>query len=444
MANSTVLAEGKTKVICKFDGMPGFVLIKSKNDITKNDDPSQTKIIKNKAKHSTATTCAVFRFLKKAGIPVAFEKQVSDTEFLAPECKMINLEVVVRRYVLSGSSYLKRSPQLFAHLPYRFHRLEFELFLKTTGGLVRTKEGDIYGNPLKKEDGKPLDDPIIIDPNNPEWELRNPKIPIWDERSDLRHTISRDLILPHGVTVQKIEEIARKTFFLLEGAWAQLGLRLVDFKIEFGIDANGNLLVADVIDNDSWRLQTADWQELSKQLFRDNVCMGEIADKYALVSDLVQKFSIPNQAIVLWRGSDKDLSPCSEDFPTLTGFKNVPGINLVDIIKSGHKAPVSCAGKLEDVLVAYPEGGVIIATAGMSNGLGPTLAARTSWPVIAIPATAKERPHDVWSSLETPSDVPLMTVLSPKNALLAALNILAQKNPVAYMYRQQRIEDLDV
>ena len=42
-----------------------------------------------------------------------------------------------------------------------------------------------------------------------------------------------------------------------------------------------------------------------------------------------------------------------------------------------------------------------------------------------------------------PGNVPLCTVLSHKNAVLAALNILAQKNPVAYMKRQATIESLD-
>ena len=42
-----------------------------------------------------------------------------------------------------------------------------------------------------------------------------------------------------------------------------------------------------------------------------------------------------------------------------------------------------------------------------------------------------------------PSDVPNATMLKEKNAILNALNILAQKNPAAYMYRQYAIEELD-
>ena len=91
-----------------------------------------------------------------------------------------------------------------------------------------------------------------------------------------------------------------------------------------------------------------------------------------------------------------------------------------------------------------PEGGVIIAMVGMSNGLGPMLAARTSWPVVTIPLTADENPLDIWSSLNVPSQVPLLMIMSKKNAVLAALNILAQKNPYAYMLRQYEIEKFDV
>ncbi|MDP2943979.1 MAG: phosphoribosylaminoimidazolesuccinocarboxamide synthase [bacterium] len=294
MKNQVVLAEGKTKIIRRVTDMPGFVNIKSKNEITKNDDPSQTQVMNNKAIHSTTTTCAVFSLLKDAGISVAFEKQISETEFLAPECQMIALEVIVRRYAVG--SYLKRFPNLEqkGEVPYRFHRLVFELFLKTTGGKVTDKGGASLGSmPNDESTGRPVDDPFISNYEEETWELRHPKIPAWDKKSDLHFRVLRNNILPEGVTTEMIEEIARKTFLVLEGAWAGLGCHLIDFKIEFGIGSAGNLLVADVIDNDSWRLRTNDWQELSKQLFRDNAKMEDIADKYALVASLVNRFTIP-------------------------------------------------------------------------------------------------------------------------------------------------------
>jgi len=433
------VTEGKTKTIWQSPDKPGDVIIENKDDITKNDDPSATETMLNKAVHATTTTCAVFSLLKEAGIPVAFEQQLSATTFTAPKCKMIPLEVVMRRYAVG--SYLNRYPNLRKkkdETPHRFHRLVCEFFLKTTGGKIKDCDGAHIGNMpndcLETEREKPVDDPFISNHLDEVWFLHHPKIPNWDMESYLGVSISQDRILPENVTVYKIEELTRKVFLILEGAWAKLGFRLIDFKIEFGIDENGNLFVADVIDNDSWRLRTSDWQELSKQCFRDNDSMGEIANKYALVAELVNKFTCPKQAIVFWRGSKDDKLPETHSFTSIT---------IEDIVLSGHKSPSQCLEKLEEILAAYPGGGVIIPIVGMSNGLGPILSARTSWPVIAVSAKHGERPHDVWSSLEMPSNVPMVTVLSPKNAVLAALNILAQSNPIAYMRRQIEIEELD-
>ena len=53
-------------------------------------------------------------------------------------------------------------------------------------------------------------------------------------------------------------------------------------------------------------------------------------------------------------------------------------------------------------------------------------------PVITVPASVKEFPDDLWSSLRAPSAVPVMTVLEPANAVLAALQILSGRNPRLY------------
>jgi phosphoribosylcarboxyaminoimidazole (NCAIR) mutase len=98
---------------------------------------------------------------------------------------------------------------------------------------------------------------------------------------------------------------------------------------------------------------------------------------------------------------------------------------------------------LEDILGNYPEGGVIVTKVGMSNGLGPMLAARTSWPVLSIPATLDKNPEDIWSNLRLPSSVPMAVICSEANALNFALNILAQKNPLLYQQIQRKIEELD-
>ncbi|MDP3244274.1 MAG: phosphoribosylaminoimidazolesuccinocarboxamide synthase [bacterium] len=436
------LAQGKTKIIYGVQDRPEMVIVKNKSALTKFDDPSQTQQMAGKEVHATATTCRVFELLRESGIPVAYQGQISPTEFAAQRCQMIPLEVVARRFAVG--SCLNRSPQLRhedGQPPHRFHRLVVEFFLKTTDGKIKNRHGQIGETPYYPGTKKPIDDPLISNPGDKIWQLRHPKVPLWDMHSELsaifghQLTVCADAILPDGVSVRLLEAITREVFLVLEGAWAVLGYRLIDFKIEFGVSADGELLVADVIDNDSWRLRDREWQELSKQLFRDDAGMEQIANAYALVAKLVEQFRIPRQALVLWRGSEKDQFPELSELPV--------GVQVVKITRSGHKSPNDCMQELKKVLTDFPEGGVILALVGMSNGLGPMLASRTSWPVFAVPLTAKEKPHDVWSSLETPSEVPLATTLSFKNATLAALNILAQKNPAAYARRQSCIEELD-
>ena len=84
---------------------------------------------------------------------------------------------------------------------------------------------------------------------------------------------------------------------------------------------------------------------------------------------------------------------------------------------------------------------MVIAFIGRSNGAGPTLSAMSTIPVITVPASAKDFPEDVWSSLRAPSKVPVMTVLEPSNAVLAALQILSARNPRLYAHRRSEIED---
>jgi phosphoribosylcarboxyaminoimidazole (NCAIR) mutase len=234
--------------------------------------------------------------------------------------------------------------------------------------------------------------------------------------------------------MKQIEELTRKSILILEGAWNNLGYRLIDYKIEFGITDAGKLVIADVIDNDSWRLRTDDWQELSKQVFREGHPLAEVEDKYARVAQLVAQFRISEQTIVLWRGSESDKLP---EIP------NLPGLKIETPVISGHKKTVLVTKELERLHTLYPEGGVIIALVGMSNGLGPILSARTNWPLISVCTTANEFPQDVWSALRMPSNVPNATMLDAKNAVLCALNILGQKNPAIYAYRRLAIEALD-
>ncbi len=434
-----LLTEGKTKKVWEVSRHQGeeIVIVEAKDDITAFDSPDFTKEFETKAVCSTTTTCRVFEILQKAGIPVAYKEQISPTEFVADKCSMIPLEVIARRFAVG--SFLRRYPGLTPkekQTPHRFHRLVIELFLKTTKGQLVDSNGMTLVGGLDPEKGE--EDPFIKDPYADCWQLFHPKKPSWMPEASLGKSINACSIVGKEIDskIKELENILRNVFLVLEGAWNTLGLRLIDMKIEFGF-YDSSILVADVIDNDSWRLQDRDWQELSKQAFRDGEALDEVERKYGIVASLIERFRIPKQALVLWRGSSRD------EFPKVDMLRVNHNVDLIEVTLSGHKQPTTCLNKLEAILGNYPDGGVIVAKVGRSNELGPMLAARTSWPVITIPATIKNNPEDVWSSVRMPSFVPLSTAWPEENAILMALNILAGKNPLLYMHRQRQIEELD-
>ena len=233
--------------------------------------------------------------------------------------------------------------------------------------------------------------------------------------------------------LETMGEIARRVFLILEKAWQLIGRKLVDFKVEFGYDTEGNLLLADVIDNDSWRI-VEDGRHIDKQAYRDGAELNEVTRNYRRVMELTSHFQLPRQRLIIWTGSPKDPGQELEAM-----FKPYMGddLGVTQVCISMHKEPVKGVTTLDGIMQEMPDQ-IMIALIGRSNGAGPTLSANCSIPVITVPVGWKSFPQDVWSSLRTPSLTPVMTVLEPKNALLAALQILAMRNP--RLYAQLRME----
>src|SRR5215470_7704042 len=194
-------AEGKTKQIYASPDEEHLVYIVSKDQITAGDGVRRNEIA-GKSRLSTLTTANVFRLLNNAGIVTHFLKQVNETTLLVQRCTMLPIEHVQRR--IATGSYLKRHPEISEGT--RFDPVLIETFLK---------------------------DDARHDPQ------------IW----------SQDIIQLGFATMQEIAWMAdegRRVFEVLEQAWAKLDVMLVDLKIEFGRDSEHHLMVADVIDNDSW------------------------------------------------------------------------------------------------------------------------------------------------------------------------------------------------
>ncbi len=263
----TLLAEGKTKIIWSVPGTD-HVLIESKDDITAGDG-AKHDIMSGKAVLATRTTVNCFQLLRKAGIPTHFLAEADERTFWAKRAQMIPIEVVVRR--AAYGSYLKRHPE--AARGQQLGQLTLELFTKDDQAHDPLVEYDFDAQTVRRYDAsRPVSPASLIDER-----------PIAES--------------PFGVTKQqlgKIGELAFATFGALEAAWAEQDVVLADLKIELGLTPEGEMMVADVIDNDSGRLWPGGDPDnmLDKQLYREQrMPLDEIAHRYAWVAAMTEHFA---------------------------------------------------------------------------------------------------------------------------------------------------------
>ncbi|HFR3551073.1 TPA: phosphoribosylaminoimidazolesuccinocarboxamide synthase [Streptococcus suis] len=178
----------------------------------------------------------IFEKMEAAGIATHFIKRLSDTEQLNKKVDIIPLEVVLRN--ITAGSFSKR-------------------FGVEEGIELATPIVEFY---YKNDD---LDDPFIND----------------------EHVAFLDLASAEDLAY--IKEETRKINDFLKDLFAQIGLRLVDFKLEFGYDKDGHILLADEFSPDNCRLWDADGNHLDKDVFRRN--LGSLTDVYELVLTKLQE-----------------------------------------------------------------------------------------------------------------------------------------------------------
>lgn len=413
-----LLAEGKTKWVWGVEGDPTQVVLASKDDITAGDGKKHD-VLPGKGALANRTTSNVFRLLSKCGLPVAFIRQLTQSSFLAHNCTMYPYEVVVRRE--AHGSYLKRRPELSqGHV---FPQLLLEFFLKTSG---KNWEGTAL----------PVDDPLIHFEEDEAY-LFFPGAQIHGQEPFL--TLFDFPLRDSPELRKRMGELALQTFLILEKAWQLAGGRLVDFKVEFGMTPGGELVLADVIDNDSWRV-VDDGGYMDKQVYRDGGDLNKVMAKYQRVAELTDSFGLPRQQLILWRASERDdLGPFLKALG-MEGYGAEQACKVEQVTYSLHKQPVQACQEIVRLVQAIPDT-VVLVYVGRSNGAGPTLSAQVTVPVITVPNGWEKFPEDVWSSLRTPSDTPVITVMEPGNAVLAALQILAMRNPLLYANLRMRQEE---
>jgi phosphoribosylcarboxyaminoimidazole (NCAIR) mutase len=167
-------------------------------------------------------------------------------------------------------------------------------------------------------------------PNVPRGTLLAPRVIEFFFKDDAAHDplitpdqiIARNIATPQEVGV--MNELARLTFDILSHAWRKRDVLLVDLKIEFGRLAGGEnqgqLVIADVIDNDSWRIWPQGREELmlDKQMYRnlatvDDAALDHVKRAYERVADLVGTFPVmrPGMAAVI-AGSSSQVERANE------------------------------------------------------------------------------------------------------------------------------------
>jgi phosphoribosylaminoimidazole-succinocarboxamide synthase len=195
------LYEGKAKILYTTDD-PNILLTRFKDDATAFNAQKRGSIV-GKGEINCAISTHLFQLLESHGIRTHWIDRPAANEMRVRAVKIVPLEVVVRN-IAAGS------------------------LCKQTG----------------LELGTVLQPPLV------EFCYKN------DALGDPLLTVDRLLLLNLATPeqVNQLDAMARQINQILSDFFQTCGITLVDFKLEFGVDAAGNLLLADEISPDTCRL----------------------------------------------------------------------------------------------------------------------------------------------------------------------------------------------
>lgn len=170
----------------------------------------------------------LMQLLEKQGVPTHYVEELNDRETVVKKVKIVPLEVIIRN--VSAGSFAKR-----------------------------------YG----VEEGIAFDEPTI------EFSYKNDDL--GDPLLNSYHALA--LKLATKEEIETIKKYAFKVNEVLKAYFAALGVRLIDFKLEFGKLPDGKIVLADEISPDTcrfWDIKTN--EKLDKDRFRRD--MGGVEDAY--------------------------------------------------------------------------------------------------------------------------------------------------------------------
>ena len=235
MTKTTLLYEGKAKKIWHTED-PDLLISEFKDSLTAfNGEKKSSEAGKGELNNKIST--ALFRYLDDKGIATHYVDMIDDNHMLHKKAEVIMIEVIVRNIA--------------------------------TGSLSRT---------LGIEDKTVLPFTLV------EFDYKNDAL--GDPKLNDQHCMILNLVKDEA-ELDYLRYMARRINRILSDFYAQLDITVVDFKLEFGYDRDGNIILIDELSPDNFRLWDAKTHEkLDKDRFREG--LGGLTEAYRLVLDRIQ------------------------------------------------------------------------------------------------------------------------------------------------------------
>jgi len=220
MEKRELLYEGKAKRLFLTDD-ENLVISEFKDDLTAfNGEKKSSEAGKGALNNKISTE--LFKLLDSKGIQTHFVEMLDDNHMLHKKADVILIEVIVRNIA--------------------------------TGSLTRT---------LGIEDGKVLPFTLV------EFDYKDDDL--GDPKLNDQHALILELV-EHQDELDKLRRVAREINDILKPYFANIGLNLVDFKLEFGKDKDGNIILIDEISPDNcrfWDIESG--EKMDKDRFRQGL-----------------------------------------------------------------------------------------------------------------------------------------------------------------------------
>jgi phosphoribosylaminoimidazole-succinocarboxamide synthase len=220
MQKRELLYEGKAKKLFLTDD-ENLVISEFKDDLTAfNGEKKSSEAGKGALNNKISTE--LFKLLDSKGIQTHFVKMLDDNHMLHKKANVILIEVIVRNIA--------------------------------TGSLTRT---------LGIEDGKVLPFTLV------EFDYKDDGL--GDPKLNDQHALILGLV-DYQDELDKLRRVARQINDILKPYFFEKGLNLVDFKLEFGKDKDGNIILIDEISPDNCRFwDVKSGEKMDKDRFRQGL-----------------------------------------------------------------------------------------------------------------------------------------------------------------------------